>query len=188
MQTGRYGGSADGFGIGPALIALARFYDMPANLVGLSTKSKQLDAQYGYEAIAGTMLAYLAGADEIYSVGLLGSAQTLSLEKMVLDNHLIHQVESMLAPINVDDDHLQVDLIKRVGVGGEFLSSRETLKYTRKEYVPLWPPHGQDFMEIIHEEAREILQTHSPPPLPDSANEKIEDILKEANRTLTSDG
>ena len=188
MQSGRYGGSADGFGIGPALIALARFYDMPANLVGLSTKSKQLDAQYGYEAIAGTMLAYLAGADEIYSVGLLGAAQILSLEKMVLDNHLIHQVESMLAPINVDDDHLQVDLIKRVGVGGEFLSWRETLKFTRKEYVPLWPPHGQDLMEIIHEEAREILQTHSPPPLPDSAAEKIGDILKEANRTLTSDG
>ena len=186
MQTGRYGGSADGFGVGAALINLARYYDLPANLFGLSTKSKKIDAQYGYEAVAGTMLAYLAGADEIYSMGLLGAAQILSLEKMVLDNHLIHQLEAMLAPINVDDEHLQVDLIKQVGVGGEFLTLRETLKYTREEYVALWPPHGKELLEIIHAEALDILQTHSPPPLPDSATEKIEAILAEADRALAS--
>jgi len=186
MQTGRYGGSADGFGVGSALINLARYYDLPANLFGLSTKSKQIDAQYGYEAIAGTMLAYLSGADEIYSLGLLGAAQILSLEKMVLDNHLIHQLEAMLTPINVDEDHLQADLIKRVGVGGEFLTMRETLKYTREEYMPLWPPYGKDLMEIIHAEALDILLTHSPPPLPDSAMENIETILAEADRALAA--
>jgi trimethylamine--corrinoid protein Co-methyltransferase len=125
MKTGRYGGSSDGYSISPALINIARYYDLPANLRGLSTKSKQLDAQYGYEAVSGTILSYLAGADEIYSVGLLGEAQILSLEKMVLDNHLIHQIEAMLTLINVDDAHLQVDVIKRVGVGGEFLTQRE---------------------------------------------------------------
>jgi trimethylamine--corrinoid protein Co-methyltransferase len=105
---------------------------------------------------------------------------------MVLDNHLIHQLEAMLAPINVDDEHLQVDLIKRVGVGGEFLTLHETLKYTREEYVPLWPPHGKELLEIISTEALDILQTHSPPPLPDSATEKIEAILAEADRALAS--
>lgn len=184
MQTGRYGGSADGFGVGAALINLARYYDLPANLFGLSTKSMKIDVQCGFEAVAGTLLAYLSGADEIYSLGLLGAAQILSLEKMVLDNHLIHQLEAMLTPINVDNDHLQADLIKQVGVGGEFLTSPETLKYTREEYVPLWPPHGNELMEIIHAEALDILQTHTPPPLPDGAAEKIEAILTEADRTL----
>jgi trimethylamine--corrinoid protein Co-methyltransferase len=184
MQTGRYGGSADGFGTSPALVNLARLYDLPANLRGLSTKSKGLDAQYGYEAVAGTMLSYLAGADEIYSVGLLGSAQILSLEKMVLDNHLIRQVEAMLTPIKVDDAHLQVDLIKKVGIGGEFLTQRETLQYTRKEYIPLWPSHGVDLYEIIRAEALEILNTHVPPPIPEGAAEKIEAILAEADKAL----
>ena len=185
MQTGRYGGSADGYGMGTALLNLARFYNLPANLRGLSTKSKQLDAQYGYEAVAGTMLSYLSGADEIYSVGLLGAAQILSLDKMVFDNHLIHQIEAMLSPINVDEAHLQADLIKQVGVGGEFLTKRETLKYTRSEYVPLWPPHDKNLLELIHAEAQEILETHSPPPLPDGAEEKIKAILDEADQTLT---
>jgi trimethylamine--corrinoid protein Co-methyltransferase len=186
MQTGRYGGSADGYGVSTALINMARYYDLPANLRGLSTKSKKIDAQYGYEAMAGTMLSYLSGADEIYSVGLLGEAQILSLDKMVFDNHLIHQIEAMLKPIDLDEEHLQVDLIKRVGIGGEYLTQRETLKYTRSDYVPLWPPHTKDLLELIHNEARDILKTHSPPPLPDGALEKINHILYDADRLLIS--
>jgi trimethylamine--corrinoid protein Co-methyltransferase len=184
MQTGRYGGSADGYGMSPALIHLADFYNLPANLRGLSTKSKQMDAQYGFESIAGTMLSYLSGADEIYSVGLLGAAQILSLEKMVLDNHLIHQIEAMLTPINVDEAHLQADLIKQVGIGGEFLTQRETLKFTRKEYMPLWPPHGKGLKELIRAEAEEILQIHTPPPLPEGAKDNIVEILSEADQVL----
>ena len=187
MRTGRYGGSADGFGVGASLINLARFYDIPANLGGTSTKSKQLDAQYGYEALAATMLSYLAGADEIYSLGLLASAQILSLDKMVLDNHLIHQLEAMLRPINLDEDHLQAELIKQVGVGGEFLTQRETLKFTRTDYVPIWPPHGVDLLDMIHTETQEILETHTPAPLPDGAETRIEEILIEANKALVDE-
>ena len=131
------------------------------------------------------MLSYLSGADEIYSVGLLGEAQILSLDKMVFDNHLIHQIEAMLTPINVDDAHLQVELIKQVGVGGEFLTKRETLKYTRSEYVPRWPRHNENLLELIHAEAQEILETHTPLPLPDGAAEKIKSILEDADQTLT---
>jgi hypothetical protein len=39
------------------------------------------------------LLAYLAGVDEIYSMGLLDSSQTLSLDKLVLDNHLARELE-----------------------------------------------------------------------------------------------
>lgn len=185
MNTGRYGGSADGYGTGASLINMARFYDVPANMWGMSTKSKQLDAQYGYEALAGTMLAYLAGADEIYSLGLLGAAQILSLDKMVLDNHIIHQIEAMLTPIKVDEAHLQVDLIKQVGVGGEFLTRKETLQYTRQEYVPIWPPHGTDLLELIHAEAQDILENHTSPPLPEGADERIQEIIDEADKALS---
>jgi trimethylamine--corrinoid protein Co-methyltransferase len=184
MNTGRYGGSADGYGVGISAINLARHYNLPANLWGMSTKSKQIDAQYGYESLAGTMLAYLAGADEIYSLGLLGAAQILSLDKMVLDNHVIHQIEAMLRPINVDEAHLQADLIKQVGVGGEFLTKKATMQYTRQEYIPMWPPHGADLMELIHTEAQDILENHTPTPLPAGAEERVQEILEEADKAL----
>ncbi|HSR35071.1 MAG TPA: trimethylamine methyltransferase family protein, partial [Anaerolineae bacterium] len=64
MQTGRFGGSADGHAMRLALCDLARFYNLPVNLWGLSTSSRSLDALYGHEATTYGLLAYLAGVDE----------------------------------------------------------------------------------------------------------------------------
>jgi len=185
MHTGCYGGSADGQGLQLGLRELARFYNLPVNLGGLGTSSHELDAQYGYEATASCLLAYLAGADEIYSIGLLGSAQILSLEKMVLDNHLAHQIETMVKPVLVDEEHLQADLIERVGIGGHYLSQRETRAFTRREYVPMWPPADKTMLELARAEALDILHNHRPPLLPPEVVEKIEAIVAKADKVLS---
>lgn len=186
MRTGRYGGSAAGRALGLALCELAHFYHLPVNLFGLSTASRELDAQYGHEATAACLLAYLAGADEIYSMGLLSSARVLSLDKMVLDNHLARQIRDMLQPILVDEAHLQADLIERVGIGGQYLTQSATRDFTRREYVDVWPPAGKQLMEVIHGEALAILHDHQPPSLPEGAAEEIQSILQEADRALLS--
>ncbi len=183
MQTGRYGGSPDGHGLRLALRDLARFYNLAVNLFGLSSSSCQLDAQYGHEATTAALLAYLAGADEIYGMGLLDSAQVLSLDKMVLDNHLTHQIESM-GRVLVDEEHLQADLIERVGIGGHYLNQRETRAFTRREYLPVWPPAGKSMVEVAHAEALDILHNHRPPPLPAGASPEIERIVAEADEAL----
>jgi trimethylamine--corrinoid protein Co-methyltransferase len=184
MQTGRYGGSTDGHALRLGLCEMARFYNLPVNLWGLSTTSGKIDALYGYEATTACLLAVLSGADEIYSMGLLGSAQVLSLEKMVLDNHLAHQIAAMNKPVILDKDHLQAELIERVGVGGHYLRQRETREYTRREYVPVWPPAGKSVLELARGEALEIAHHHLPPPLPEGAEAKIEDLLREADVVL----
>jgi trimethylamine--corrinoid protein Co-methyltransferase len=186
MHTGRYAASADLPGLQLALREMARLYHVPANLGGVATSSAALDAQYGHQATANCLLAYLAGADEIYSVGLLGSAQILSLEKMVLDNHLIHQLETMVGPVLVDKMHLQVDLIERVGIGGHYLKERETRTYTKTEYVPVWPPADRTMLEIAREEAFQILHNHVPPALPAGATDRMAEIVAEADSTLTA--
>jgi trimethylamine--corrinoid protein Co-methyltransferase len=184
MHTGQYGNSADGLGLRLALRDMARFYNLPVNMWGLSSDSQEIDAHYGYEATANGLLAYLAGADEIYSMGLLGSAQILSLDKMVLDNHLAHQIESIAKPFLVDEEHLQPGLIERVGIGGNYLTQRETRAFTRREYVSMWPPAGKTMLEVVHAEALDILHNHQPPPLPTGAVDKIEAIVAEADGAL----
>ena len=171
--------------MGLGLCEIAQFYNLPVNLGGLSTRSHSLDAQYGSEAITHGLLAYLAGADEIYSMGLLGDAQILSLEKMVLDNHLAHQLEAIVKPVQVDQAHLQADLIEQVGIGGHFLNLRETRDFTRREYTPMWPPVDQTMLEIAHEDALIIYHNHMPPKLPDGADQLLEDILAEADHAIT---
>jgi trimethylamine--corrinoid protein Co-methyltransferase len=167
-----------------ALRDLARFYNLPVNLTGLSTVSNSLDAQYGHEATATALLAVLAGADEVYSMGLLDNVQTLSLEKMVLDNHLTRQIETMVRALPVDEAHLQADLIERVGIGGHYLTQRETRDYTKKEYVPVWPPAGKTMLEIVHQEALDILHNHVPQSLPEGAADRIGAIVAQADREL----
>jgi trimethylamine--corrinoid protein Co-methyltransferase len=184
MNTGRYGGSANFRSCSLALGEMARYYNLPFNISGLSTDSARLDAQYGFEASTACLTAYLAGADEIYSMGLLAQDQVLSLDKMVLDNHLTREIESMVASMPVDTEHLQAELIERVGIGGHFLDQPETRTYTRQEYVPIWPPIGKDVLQLAHEEAERILTEHRPPGLPDGAGEALGEILSEADQAL----
>jgi trimethylamine:corrinoid methyltransferase-like protein len=167
------------------LCEIARSYDLPVNLGGLATRSHSLDAQYGSEAISHGLLAYLARPDEIYGMGLLGDAQILSLEKMVLDHHLANQLEAIVKPVKVDEAHLQANLIEQVGIGGHFLKLRETRDFTRREYTPMWPPVDKIMLDIAHEEALDIFYNHTPPPLPDGADQLIEEILVEADHAIT---
>lgn len=187
MQTGRFGGSADGHAMRLALCDLARFYNLPVNMWGLSSASEQIDAQYAHEATTYGLLATLAGVDEVYSMGLLGNAQILSLDKMVLDNHLARQMGLMSRALVVDEEHLQANLIERVGIGGHYLGQRETRAYTRREYVPAWPPPNVSLPDLVHEEALDILHNHRPPLMPPGAEAEIESIVAEADRELAPD-
>jgi trimethylamine:corrinoid methyltransferase-like protein len=86
--------------------------------------------------------------------------------------------------VQVDEAHLQADLIEKVGIGGHFLKLRETREFTRSEYTPLWPPVDKTMLDIAREEALDIYHSHKPPPLPEGAVEKMENIIAAANLEL----
>jgi hypothetical protein len=73
-----------------------------------------------------------------------------------------------------------------MSIGGNFLGEPVTRNFTHNEYIPVWPPPDQNLMDIIHEQALDILQTHTPPPLPQSAPSKIEAIVEKANKELAT--
>jgi trimethylamine:corrinoid methyltransferase-like protein len=117
-------------------------------------------------------------------MGLLGDAQILSFEKMVVDNYLAHELQAIVKPVQVDEDHLQADLIEQVGIGGHFLKLTETRDFTRREYIPMWPPADKTTDEIAREKALNIYYDHEPPPLPKEAAHKLENIIAEADTLL----
>jgi trimethylamine:corrinoid methyltransferase-like protein len=65
----------------------------------------------------------------------------------VFDNHLTRELEIMVRPIRIDEEHLSADLIERVGIGQHYLKRPETLASLRKEYVRVWPPRGTTWPE-----------------------------------------
>jgi trimethylamine:corrinoid methyltransferase-like protein len=60
-----------------------------------------------------------------------------SLAQMVIDYELCKNLEQLARGFPVDAEHIQIDLIKRVGIGGSFLAEPESVRYMRETlYVP----------------------------------------------------
>jgi trimethylamine--corrinoid protein Co-methyltransferase len=58
----------------------------------------------------------------------------MSFEKFLIDEELCGMVNKLLVPVEVSEQTLQEQVIRRVGIGGEFLSQVETLERCRTEF------------------------------------------------------
>ena len=114
---------------------MAQFYRLPFYATAGMSDAKVIDAQCGYESAPTSLLCALAGANFIHdAAGLLDFALSVSYEKYVVDNEIIGMVMRAVEGIRVDEDALAFDLIKEVGPGGHFVSTRHTRKYMRTEH------------------------------------------------------
>jgi len=133
----------------------------------------------------------LAGANLIYGLGMLEMGITFSFGQLVMDNEIAQMIKRVVQGIPVDDDSLAVDVIRQVGTGGDFLSHEHTLKYMRtlqsrprlidRRRREFWEQlGGTDLTQRAAEEARHILKTHKPDPLPPDVVSRLRAIVEEA--------
>jgi len=121
--------------INAASAQMAQFYQLPFYATGGMTDSKVLDAQSGYESALTSMLCALAGANYIHdAAGLMEFALTMCYEKLVIDNEILGMVMRAVEGIRVDDETLAFDLIKQVGPGGNFVTTKHTRRFMRREH------------------------------------------------------
>jgi trimethylamine--corrinoid protein Co-methyltransferase len=118
---------------------MAHFYGLPIYATAGMSDAKVNDAQAGYESAITSLLVALAGGNFIHdAAGFLEFCMTASYDKLVIDNEIIGMVMRALDGIRVNDDTLAFDLIKQVGPGGHFISSRHTRQHMRSElYHPM---------------------------------------------------
>lgn len=121
-----------------AAAQLAQRYRIPIYTTAGMSDSKTLDAQAGFESAITTLMVALAGGNIIHdAAGFLEFCMVASLEKYVLDNEIIGMAMRAAKGIEVNDDTLALDVLKKVGAGGHFVSERHTRKFMRKEqYMP----------------------------------------------------
>jgi trimethylamine--corrinoid protein Co-methyltransferase len=93
-------------------------------------------------------------------------------------DEIIGQVKRIVRGIPVDEDHLAVDVVDEVGPGGNYLTTKHTMKYFKDEIwyptlmdrqnIDRWKQAGEKTMgDRIKEKVQHILSTHKPTPLPD---------------------
>lgn len=123
--------------IGAACAQMGKYYGMPVHTYAALSDAKLNDSQAGLETAVSGIVASLAGIDVISGPGMLDFCNTFSLEKLVIDNEICGMAHRLLKGIEFTEETLAAGLISEIGSSGDYLSTRHTLKWFKKEpYLP----------------------------------------------------
>ena len=119
---------------------------------------------------------------------------TIDFGQLVMDNEFARMIKFVLNGIPVNNETLAVDAIREIGIGKNFLGHISTLNHMKSQSRPQlidrkmrerWTAAGStDMYQRAIEEARHILETHKPDPLPDDVLAALRAIVEEAEEEL----
>ena len=151
------------------------------------TVSSLPDAQAGYEKGISLAMQMLGGVEVIHDgiSGLLGSAMIMNMEQLYIDHEYARMIARLLERIEVSDETMALDVIRKVGPGGSFLTTEHTLDHFRRElffFEALDARHDtgslHDARETAAERVRQILLTHRARSLAPGVDREIQNILE----------
>jgi len=119
---------------------------------------------------------------------------TFDLAQLVLDNEVAGMIKRTVNGIEVNDETLSLDTIKEIGPFKDYLAHESTFKNMRlttstklmdRRMRPRWEKDGsKDAYERACDEVKHILETYTPPQLPDEVLKKVRDIITGAEAEL----
>ncbi|MDJ0818922.1 MAG: trimethylamine methyltransferase family protein [Desulfobacterales bacterium] len=183
-----------------ATAQLARFYQLPSRSGGAITDSKVCDAQAGSESMMGQLTATLSGVNFVlHSAGILETYMVACYEKFILDDEICGVCKRIKKGEQITEDRLSVDLISRVGPGGEYLTNEHTFKNFRSEfYQPLieersnyatWQRSGALTIEKrANAKWKETLANYTEPGLPEDIERDLRQFVDSKKRCIYPEG
>ncbi len=192
LRTGAMsGGSPEQALLSAASAQLSRFYDLTGGTASGMSDAKLPDMQAGYEKAYNHALVGNAGANLIYeSAGMLASLLGFSMEGLIIDNDVIGAVQRTIKGIEVTDESLSLETIRKVCLEGpgHYLGSDQTLHLMQREYIyptvgdrtspNQWVDEGRPtVVERASRRLESILASHYPTHLSDSVDAAIREKL-----------
>jgi trimethylamine--corrinoid protein Co-methyltransferase len=170
--------------------SLAHHYGLPVWGYAGATDSKLVDAQAGIEATFSIMTAFLTRNTLVHDVGYIEFGSTSSMEMVVMADEIIRMTRYFMGGLEVNENTLALEATRRVRPGGGYIADKHTLKNFRtaqwlpklidRSYYDNWQEDGgHDLSARANQRARDILEDHSVPPLPEEAEKVIQDVLME---------
>ncbi len=181
--------------VAAACAQMGKYYGLPTHTYAALSDSKVVDAQAGLETAMSGTLATLAGINVISGPGIVDFVSCISLEKLVMDNEICGMALRLNRGIDCSEESLALDMICRLGPGGNYMSEEHTFKGFKKEpYIPSaiidrkdrtnWLAEGgKSIFARAQEKVQLLLAEHKPPAL-DSARE---DLLDQVARKIMED-
>jgi trimethylamine--corrinoid protein Co-methyltransferase len=172
-----------------ALTDLTHFYRLPMFSTAGCTDSKVFDEQAVAEGMMSIFSAVLSGANLVHDVGFLENGLVGSYEMVVASDELIAMAKHFVKGVEVNRETLAVDVIDKVGPGGNFVAEDHTDKHFKEvEWFPKlmdrqnlsnWVLSGSKPMrQRVNERVKEILSTHKVEPLSEEVEKTIEKVFK----------
>ena len=187
LRTGAMsGGSGEQALLTAGCAQMHHFLGLPGGAASGIADSKLPDMQAGWEQGISNTLAGLAGLNLCYeSVGMHASLLGFSLESLILGNDILGQVQRCIKGIDVNDDIVNIDVIRSVCIDGpeHYLGHQQTLDLMQKEYIypdladrtspKEWQENNKpDIMNKTIERKKEILTRRNNIPLFDKEIER----------------
>lgn len=178
---------------------LAHHYGFAILCGGIVTSAKQPGPQACYEKMSSGLPQFYAGCDMVAGLGLLDDVTMLSYEQMVIDDEMARIMGRLARGVTVDDDHMAIDLIKKVGPGGSFLPERHTMQWLNKEHFitditdrrtgEAWEADGRkSVVDRARAKAEKIMKEHQVQPVAPEVARAFDTIVKEADKDIRSHG
>ncbi|MFW6104797.1 MAG: trimethylamine methyltransferase family protein [Candidatus Bipolaricaulota bacterium] len=173
-----------------AVAEMSNYLELPMFGTAGVTDSKQVDAQAAIEATLNIATQSLVGANLIHDVGYLSSGLLYSYDHLVMSDEIIGMVKRIMKGIDTSGDRIPLDLINEIGPKGNFLNTSHTMDNFKEEHwqpslmdrtnFDAWEKNGSKTMgDRISEKTAEILETHEPPLLEQSKQDKLDEIIEE---------
>lgn len=180
-----------------ATTQMARYYGLSCGYnVGL-TDALSPDFQCGFEKGFSVALGFAGGLDSIGPVGLVGADQGISLEQLVIDNEWLDAVNHVFQGVEVNKETIGLEVIREVGIGGNFLDKEHTVRHMRRQYWASdlfnrnnWENSlakgARDTLQRAHQRVEAILTKHYPPDpvIGDKEIKELQKIVDLAKKTL----
>jgi trimethylamine---corrinoid protein Co-methyltransferase len=118
-----------------AAVLLARRCGLAADCYGLTSDSKVIDAQFGYERAVNALIGLLARPRFLSGIGELQGGAATCAEVLVVDDDILTNVLHAVSPRPWDAEALNVTaIVEGVLAGKGFLGTKHTRKYLRSEF------------------------------------------------------
>jgi trimethylamine--corrinoid protein Co-methyltransferase len=177
-----------------AFADLYHYYGIPMwSTVG--SDAHCLDEQAAMEHAFGTLMAALDGANLIHDIGYLGQGLLGSPVSIVMCDEIVSYVKRITRGFEIDRERMAVDLMRKIGPGGNYLSEKHTVKYFRTE---LWEPKHLNrenpdtweqngavrYGDRVKQKALSLLATHQPKALSAEVQAGIDELTRQAEADL----
>ena len=126
----------------------------------------------------------------IYGMGMLESGVTWCHEQLMIDNDIVKMVKHAIQGIDVNDDTMATELVKRAHEIKDFLHQKHTVQHMKTQSKSklidrtsrgTWETKagGTDMTQRARNEVKRILKEHQPEPLSDNVKKTLRNIVED---------